>query len=80
MAKGKKRPTRDEFELEQIGEQLVEAKHEGTKLLLDVWEAEAPIQGRITELDSRTKLVHVSSDGAVIKVPFMDIMRVSNAR
>jgi hypothetical protein len=78
VAKGPKRPTRDEFELEEIGERLVEAKDEGTKLLLTVWNAE-PVEGRITVMDARTKLVHVSDGLTVVKVPFMDIMKVSNS-
>lgn len=78
MAKGPKRPTRDEYELEELGERLVEAKDEATNLLLTVWNAE-PVRGQIVEMNSRTKLVHVSWKGDIIKVPFMDIMKVQPA-
>jgi len=77
VAKGPKRPTRDEFELEELGERLVEAKQEGTELLLTIWAAEQ-VRGVITVLDSRTKKVHVEYMGSVTKVPFMDIMKVEN--
>lgn len=79
MAKVKpKRPTRDEFELEELGKRLVEAKEENTLVQLTVWSSE-PVKGVITKLDSRTKLVHVELDGDTAKVAFMDIMKMSNA-
>jgi len=77
MAKGPKRPTRDEFELEELGERLIEAHQEETEMQLIVWNAE-PVRGRIIEMNSRTKLVHVSWMGDIIKVPFMDIMKVQS--
>ncbi|RCW44194.1 YolD-like family protein [Paenibacillus prosopidis] len=78
MAKGPKRPTRDEFELEELGERLVEAKQEGNELLLTVWGAGEKVRGVITELDSRTKKVHVEFMGSVTKVPFLDIMKAES--
>lgn len=78
MAKGPKRPTRDEFELEELGERLVEAKQEGNELLLTVWGATEKVRGVITELDSRTKKVHVEFMGSVTKVPFLDIMKAES--
>lgn len=80
MAKVKaKRPTRDEYVLEEIGERLVEAKDEGSSVKLEVWGWEENVTGVITHLDSRTKLVHVEDGGVLIKVPFMDIMKVESA-
>jgi hypothetical protein len=78
MAKVAKRPTRDEFELEEIGNQLVEAKDEETEVVLTVW-GEEPARGRITGMDSRTRMIHVSHHGNVRKVSFMDIMKVDSA-
>lgn len=78
MAKGPKRPTRDEFELEELGERLVEAKQEGTELLLTIWAAEK-VRGVITLLDSRTKKVHVEYMGSTTKIPFLDIMKVESS-
>lgn len=78
MAKGPKRPTRDEFELEELGERLVEAKDEETRVQLMVWNCE-PVKGKIVKLDSRTKTVHVEQGGDTVKVPFLDIMKISNA-
>lgn len=76
--KGPKRPTRDEFELEEIGERLAEAHQEKSVVSLLVWNWEEPVQGRIVTMDSRTKMVHVEKHGDVTKVPFMDIMKVEN--
>ncbi|WP_379126708.1 YolD-like family protein [Paenibacillus sp. sgz500958] len=82
MAKPKvaKRPTRDEFVLEEIGNQLTEAKMEDSEILLTVWGKEEQVRGRITEMDPRTGRVHVSCNEGINKVPFMDIMRVDYPR
>lgn len=77
MAKVKrKRPTRDEFELEDIGNTLVEAHNEKSEVILDVWE-KGTVQGNIIKMDSRTRLIHIEKDSNITKVPFMDIMKVS---
>jgi len=75
-----KRPTRDEFVLEEIGNQLTEAKQEDSEILLTVWGKEEQVRGRIVEMDSRTGRVHVSRNDEINKVPFMDIMRVDYPR
>lgn len=82
MAKAKvaKRPTRDEFELEELGNRLVEAKDEDSEILLTIWGREEQLRGRIVQMDSRTKLVHVQKLGEITKVPFLDIMKVDNPR
>ncbi|KAB2335106.1 YolD-like family protein [Bacillus mesophilum] len=72
----KKRPTRDEFELEEIGNSLTEAHTEKSEVHLIVWEKE-PVQGNIVKMDSRTKLIHIEKNTEITKVPFMDIMKVS---
>lgn len=72
-----KRPTRDEFELEELGNQLVEAKDDGDERALTVWGMPDKVRGRITALDSRTRLVHVDDNGTIRKIPFLDIMKVS---
>ncbi|WP_411502961.1 YolD-like family protein [Brevibacillus centrosporus] len=72
-----KRPTRDEFELEELGNQLVEAKEDGDERTLSVWGEAEKVRGRITVLDSRTRLVHVEKEGVTRKIPFLDIMKVS---
>ncbi|KQL44614.1 hypothetical protein AN963_24885 [Brevibacillus choshinensis] len=71
-----KRPTRDEFELEELGNQLVEAKEDGDKRAFTVWGEAEKVYGRITVLDSRTRLVHVENDGVTRKIPFLGIMKV----
>lgn len=82
MAKAKvaKRPTRDEFVLEELGNQLVEAMREGSDILLTVWGREEQERGTIVEMDSRTGKVHLSNNGGITKVPFMDIMQVDYPR
>ncbi|MGG1662859.1 hypothetical protein [Brevibacillus sp. NRS-1366] len=72
-----KRPTRDEFELEDLGNQLVEAKEDGDERNLTVWGLTEKVRGRITVLDSRTRLVHIDENGVTRKIPFLDIMKVS---
>ncbi|MGG4496963.1 hypothetical protein [Brevibacillus reuszeri] len=71
-----KRPTRDEFELEELGSQLVEAKDDGDERALTVWGETEKVRGRITVLDSRTRLVHVDKNGVTRRIPFLDIMKV----
>ncbi len=83
MAKSKvaKRPTRDEFVLEELGNQLTEAYHEESVIVLTVWGWEETVRGQITTMDSRTGKVHIKQqDGSILKVPFMDIMEVNYPR
>ncbi|WP_028548915.1 YolD-like family protein [Paenibacillus sp. UNC451MF] len=82
MAKPKvpKRPTRDEFVLEEIGNQITEAFYEKSEILLTVWGREEPVRGQIVLLDSRTGKVHVQQSSETLKVPFMDIMRIDYPR
>lgn len=82
MAKAKvaKRPTRDEFVLEEIGNQITEAFHEQSIVLLTVWGWEEPVRGQIVLLDSRTGKVHVKQQEETLKIPFMDIMRIDYPR
>lgn len=70
------RPTRDEFELMELGEKLNDAKENKKQLLLMVWKRPDPIKGRIVELNTNTRNVHVQTafDG-LYKVPFIDIMK-----
>jgi hypothetical protein len=75
-----KRPTRDEFVLEEIGNQLNEAKQENSEIVLTVWGWEGPVRGQIQMMDSRTGKVHVEQNGNTAKVPFMDIMKVDYPR
>ncbi|MNC28474.1 YolD-like protein [compost metagenome] len=82
MAKAKvaKRPTRDEFVLEEIGNQLTEAMQEESVILLTVWGKEEALRGQIVGMDSRTGKVHLSLNEEITKVPFMDIMAINYPR
>jgi hypothetical protein len=77
---GAKRPTRDEFVLEELGNQLVEAKAEDEEVVLTVWGQDEPVRGKISVMDSRTGKVHVTRYGETVKVSFMDIMKVESPR
>ncbi|WP_068775753.1 YolD-like family protein [Paenibacillus sp. FJAT-26967] len=82
MAKTKvpKRPTRDEFVLEELGNQLSEAYQEKSIIVLTVWGCEETVKGLITKMDSRTGKVHMETTEGTNKVPFMDIMRIDYPR
>jgi hypothetical protein len=80
MAKVTKRPTRDEFVMEEIGNQITEAFQEESEVLLTVWGWEQPVRGQIILMDSRTGTVHVKHSNDTSKVKFMDIMRVDYPR
>lgn len=82
MAKGKvaKRPTRDEFVLEEIGNQLTEAYQEKSVVELTVWGVTDAVRGMIVKMDPRTGRVHVEQEEETRKVPFMDIMAVNYPR
>ncbi|MBP1992737.1 YolD-like family protein [Paenibacillus eucommiae] len=73
------RPTRDELVLEEIGNQLVEAKEENSEMLITVWGSD-PVTGRIVDMDARTQRVHVQKHGEITKIPFLDIMKVESHR
>jgi hypothetical protein len=75
-----KRPARDEFELEEWGNQLVEAHQENSEVVLNVWGWDEQVRGRIVQLDARTRLVHVECYGETKKIPFLDIMKVESPR
>ncbi|WP_028611089.1 YolD-like family protein [Paenibacillus harenae] len=79
MAKGPKRPTRDEFQLEELGERLAEAQQEETELLFTVWNWETNPRGKIVHMDSRTKTVHIMYMDELTKIPFLDIMKVESS-
>jgi len=71
-----KRPTRDEFELEELGNQIVEAKDESSRVILTVWGQGNTLPGTITELDSRKKQVRIDTIEGSKWIPFLDIMKV----
>ncbi|MCU6795144.1 YolD-like family protein [Paenibacillus sp. WQ 127069] len=71
-----KRPTRDEFELEELGEKLVEAQRENQEVLLTIWAVTEQVRGLITNMDARTRMVHIQKYGNLTKVPFLDNWKV----
>lgn len=71
------RPSRDEFELEEISEALKEAKEGKFEVVLTLWEKD-PVQGKIIKMDGQTQLIHVDKNFVNTKVPFKDILKVSS--
>ncbi|GIP38621.1 hypothetical protein J31TS4_19010 [Paenibacillus sp. J31TS4] len=80
MSKKPKRPTRDEFVLEELGERLVEAMREKERVVLDVWAEEKTPPCTVVELDARTSRVGVMVNGTKQWIPFLDIMSVEYPR
>ncbi|WP_321202461.1 YolD-like family protein [Bacillus sp. CRN 9] len=72
------RPKRDEFEIEELGNAVVEAHREKSEVLVTLWQRE-PIQGRIVNLDGQTQLIHIESGYETIKVKFIDILSIQSA-
>ncbi|OZI12952.1 hypothetical protein CEW92_03880 [Bacillaceae bacterium SAS-127] len=74
------RPTRDEFEVEEITYQLNEAFAEKTEVVLSVWKREDPARGKVMKMDGQTKLNHIEEKfGEVTRVPFIDILKITYA-
>ena len=74
-----KRPTRDEFELEELGNMIVEAKENEENVVLNVWGSGNTLPGKIVELDSRKKQIRLDTSEGIKWIPFMDIMKVEGA-
>ena len=72
------RPSRDEFELEELGNSLVEAFEEKNEVILTIWQKDS-VRGKIVKLDGQTQMIHVESGVNVIKVKFIDILKVESA-
>lgn len=72
------RPKRDEFEIEELGNAVVEAYNEKYEVALTLWQRE-PIQGKIVNLDGQTQLIHIESGYETIKVKFIDILSIQSA-
>jgi hypothetical protein len=77
MAKGTpKRPTRDEFELEELGNSIVEAKDSESLVILTVWAEGTTLPGVITELDARKRRIRLTTTDGDKWIPFLDIMKL----
>ncbi|MFP3723492.1 YolD-like family protein [Niallia circulans] len=68
------RPSRDEFELEELANTLTEALEDKAELRLTVWKREDPVRGKVVKMDGNTQLIHIEKFTETIKVPFMDIL------
>jgi hypothetical protein len=74
-----KRPTRDEFELEELGNTIVEAKENEENVILHVWGAGATLPGKIVELDARKRQIRLDTSEGSKWIPFLDIMKVESS-
>lgn len=72
------RPKRDEFEIEELGNAVVEAQREKSEVLITLWQRD-PVQGKIVKLDGQTQLIHIESGYETIKVKFIDILSIQSA-
>ncbi|MEK5108238.1 YolD-like family protein [Cytobacillus sp. FSL K6-0129] len=72
------RPSRDEFELEELGNAVVEAHREKKEVLILLWQKD-PIQGKIVKLDGQSQLIHIESSYETIRVKFIDILSIQSA-
>lgn len=72
------RPKRDEFELEDLANQLIEAHNEGIVVILHIWKGE-PTRCKISKLDGQTQMVHIEVGYNTEKVKFIDILKVESA-
>jgi len=55
------RPTRVEFESEEIANTLREALDEKNELRLTIWKREDHVRGRVVKMDGSTKLIHIEN-------------------
>ncbi|WP_461611939.1 YolD-like family protein [Cytobacillus kochii] len=72
------RPSRDEFELEELGNAVVEAHREKAEVLILLWQRD-PVQGKIVKLDGQSQLIHIESSYETIRVKFIDILSIQSA-
>ena len=69
---------RDEYELEELGDTLAEAKQDNKLRSFVIYRGDEPITGIVTNIDVSTKLIHIRDQQRDIhKVHFLDILKVS---
>ncbi|GIO33147.1 hypothetical protein J2TS6_42880 [Paenibacillus albilobatus] len=73
------RPSRDDFELQELAEQLDEARESRTQLSFTIWRKPNTVKGIVTKMDPGTQRVHIqTSYEGILKVPFLDILRAEH--
>lgn len=69
---------RDEFDLEELGNTLEEAKLDNKLRTFVIYRGDEPLTGVVTKIDSSTKLIHIKDEIRDIhKIHFLDILQVS---
>ncbi|MGE6602575.1 YolD-like family protein [Lysinibacillus fusiformis] len=74
-----KHPDRDEFDLEEIANTLIEAMQGNQTKTFAIYKQENSLIGTVTKMDANTKLIHIKDKYMGIhKVHFLDILSVSD--
>lgn len=77
--KEKKHLDRDEFELEEIANTLMEAKEENKYKIFSIYKRGEQLTGIVTNMDVNTKLIHIKDKYMDIhKVHFLDILKITD--
>ena len=74
-----KHPDRDEFDLAEIANTLMEAMDGNQIKIFSIYKWEEPLTGEVTKMDANTKLIHIKDKYMNIhKVHFLDILKISD--
>lgn len=77
VKKSAKHPDRDEFDLVELAMALNEAMDTNKTYSFAVFNQDEPIFGKVTKMDPNTKLITIQRYGEIVKVHFLDILKVS---
>jgi len=72
-----KHPDRDEFDLEEVANTLIEVMDENQIKIFTIYKWEEPLTGPVTKMDANTKLIHIKDKYMNIhNVHFLDIKKI----
>ncbi|MEC0092523.1 YolD-like family protein [Paenibacillus macquariensis] len=73
------RPTRDEFDLQELAEKLGQSLEGSTQLVFTIWKSSETAQGTVTKMDTATQRVHIQTRyEGLLKIPFIDILKAES--
>jgi hypothetical protein len=73
----KSMPRKAGFELDELCSQLQNASDDGIEIVLKVWKR-GSLRGKIFKLDALTNLVHFGKGSLILKIPFLDILKIES--
>lgn len=74
-----KHPDRDEFDLEEITNTLIEVMDGNQIKIFTIYKRDDQLTGTVTKMDANTKLIHIKDKYMNIhKVHFLDILKISD--